>query len=127
VQIKMMLQFQFSNSKLFLGLILLLWGLHTDTTTARPHSPLTQIGGDRTSFVVRAANPDNPTQLPAVSRALTKRDGFSFGKMVIIVIILAFTTAFLVFLYIRKRKAQQGKDMGDGDSKFGMRGMCRVM
>jgi hypothetical protein len=123
----MKLQFQFSNSSLFLGLILLIWGLHTDTTTARPHSPLTQVGRDRASFVVRAANPDIPTQLSAVSRVLTKRDGFSFGKMVIIVIILAFTTAFLVFLYIRKRKAQQGKNMDGGDSKPGMRGMCRVM
>jgi hypothetical protein len=127
LQIKMMLQFQFSGSNLFLGLIILIWGLHTDTTTARPHSPLTQIGGYRASLVVRTANPDIPTQLSAVSRALAKRDGFSFGKMVIVVTILALTTAFLIFLYIRKRKDQQGKNMGDGDSKSGMSGMCRVM
>jgi hypothetical protein len=127
LQIKMMLQFQFSGSNLFLGLIILIWGLHTDTTTARPHSPLTQIDGYRASFVVRGANPDIPTQLSAVPRALAKRDGFSFGKMVIVVTILALTTSFLIFLYIRKRKAQQGKNMGDGDSKSGMSGMCRVM
>jgi hypothetical protein len=127
VQIKMKLQFQFSNSNLFLDLILLIWGLHTGSATARPHFPFTQVGGGRASLVVRAANPDIPTKLSAVSRALAKRDGFSFGKMVIIVIILAFTTAFLVFLYKRKRKAQQGKDMGDGDSKSGMSGICRVM
>src|SRR5450756_2621259 len=108
----MKVQSQFPNTNLLLGLLLLICGLHPATTAAHPHSPLRQLGGDRASFIVRAANRDNFSQLSDVPRALAKREilGMGFGKLVIIVVILALGVCVAVWWNCLRKKPQQGKD-----------------
>lgn len=127
IAIKMKLQFWNTNINFFLGLVLpLICVLRSATTTARPLTSLSQANTDSTNLNVRSPGLDSSSQSVPIFHALAKRD-FNFVHGLLIVVILAITAVVFVWWKCRARKIQQGKDMEDGDSKFGMGGMCRVM
>jgi uncharacterized protein HemX len=100
--------------------------LQSATTTAHPLTSLPQANTDLTTLNIKSSSLDSSSHPVLSFHELAKRD-FNFVHGLLIVVILAITAVVFVWWKCRARKIQQGKDMGDEDSKFGMGRMCRVM
>lgn len=108
--------------------IFVICGFDTTTTAAHPLSTLLTTITSSAPFDLRAANFEKSDGLSTISPKVAKRDfSFSFVHAAFVVVILTLVVGVMIWCKCKNRKNSQAKDMGDGDSKMGMGGMCVMM